>query len=541
VPQNGDATGVITYGAFGEGAKPLFLGSAALNRAEDWQPAGEGLWVTAPLRFEPGAVVADLQQAKWGLHQEGGAACTLKCAQNTDRSSVCILECAQPGTAGNHIQLTAPGLNVRDGYYLLTLRARCSQAMTLSRASLMKNGPPWTAYAAADAPLALGKEWADFTIRFQVRGVDKEARLTFFLGGALPAGSTLLLQPAKLVEAKCSQEIPLSADVGNIIFDQGKATGWKKWSVADLKQDGEYFYDAKAWQVTLRSKENPATKYRSIELALNRHIINQGGHGFVTYENLALSYGAAHGIGGGSTQHITVRNCDISYIGGGHQFTKPDGKPVRFGNGVEFWSGARDCLVEGCRIWEIYDAALTNQGDGVNVQENITYRNNVIWNSEYSFELWDRGPESHLRNIRFEHNTCVNAGHGWGYRERPDPNGRHLMFYDSSAITENVSVRYNIFCNAKDSCWRMHGRDWTKALTMDYNCWFQAKGPLVLWGKENITAEQFSAFTKERGFDARSIVADPKFTDPAQNDYRLTPDSPARAIVDQGTPAGALR
>lgn len=71
----------------------------------------------------------------------------------------------------------------------------------------------------------------------------------------------------------------------------------------------------------------------------------------------------------------------FSYIGGGHQFTRPEGKPVRFGNGVEFWSGAHDCLVEGCCLWEIYDAALTNQSSGTNVQENITYRRNVIWNN----------------------------------------------------------------------------------------------------------------------------------------------------------------
>ena len=189
---------------------------------------------------------------------------------------------------------------------------------------------------------------------------------------------------------------------------------------------------------------------------------NEGG--WVAYENLDLRYGAAHGIGGG------------------HQTTRPDGKPVRFGNGIEFWSGARDCLVEDCRLWEIYGAALTNQGDGTNIQENITYRRNVIWNSEYSFEFWNRGPASRTRNIVFEHNTCVDAGRGWGYRQRPDPNGRHLMFYDNSAVTTNVVIRYNTFCNSEDSLLRLHGRDWTAALSMDNNCWFQPRGPLLLWG-----------------------------------------------------------
>jgi hypothetical protein len=384
VPHSGDAAGAITYGAYGEGPKPLLLGSVAMDRPEDWQPAGDGIWSTAPVRSEA-----------------------------------------------------------------------------------------------------------------------------------------------------------LAVDVGNIIFDHGAATGVKKWSQSDLRQEGDFFYDARARQVKLRSEGNPATRHRSIELALRRHIIDQSGRGYVTYENLALRYGAAHGIGGGSTHHITVRDCDVSYIGGGHQFTTPGGKPVRFGNGIEFWAGARDCLVEGCRLWEVYDAALTNQGSGTNVQENITYRNNVIWNCEYSFEYWNREKTSRTRNIRFEHNTCVNAGYGWGHRQRPDPNGRHLMFYDNTAATEKFVVRYNVFANATDSCLRLAGRDWTAALEMDCNCWFQARGPLVLWQSEKVGPERFAAFMHARGFDRHSVLADPRFVDPARGDYRLAPDSPARALLDQGVPAGS--
>ena len=323
-----------------------------------------------------------------------------------------------------------------------------------------------------------------------------------------------------------NQPLPLSVDVGNVIFDRGAAVGVKKWRIADLRQEGDYYYDSRRRQVLLCSAANPAAGHRSIELALKRHVIDEGGRSYVTYENLALRYGAAHGIGGGSTHHITVRDCDISYIGGGHQGTTPAGKPVRFGNGVEFWAGAHDCLVEGCRLWEIYDAALTNQGSGTNVQENITYRRNVIWNSEYSFEYWNRDQTSRTRNIRFEHNTCVNAGYGWGHHQRPDPNGRHLMFYDNTAATEAVFVCDNIFCNATDSCLRLHGRDWTASLTMDRNCWFQSQGPILLWGVQQVGADQFDAFRRQHGFDAHSKVADPKFAAPDRNDYRLPSDSP---------------
>lgn len=332
----------------------------------------------------------------------------------------------------------------------------------------------------------------------------------------------------------------LSVDVGNIIFDEGADTGVKKWSPADLKQADDYFYDAQARKVTLRSEGNPAEGHRSIELALKRHIIDQSNRSYVTYEGLALRYGAAHGVGGSSVRGIVVRDCDLSFIGGGHQMTRSDGAPVRYGNGVEFWSGARDCVVEDCRLWEIYDAALTNQGDGTNVQEHIVYRRNVIWNCEYSFEYWNRNETSRTSDILFEHNTCVDAGFGWGHRQRPDRNGRHLMFYDNSAATSGVVVRYNIFSHATDSLLRLHGRDWTSSLTMDYNCWHQPVGAIWLWGQTAVGPAEFEQFSRQRGFDSHSIVADPRFVDTKARDYRLTPDSPARKLLDDDLPAGAL-
>lgn len=543
VPQSGSAQGAITYGAFGEGPKPLLLGSAGRDRPEDWQPAGAGIWATVPVCFEPLSVQADLQRARWSVHQESGAACSLNSlAPDENGRTGYRLDGRHPGAAANHIQLSTAGLNVRAGDdYLFTFRARATQPCAPGRVVLMKNGPPYTSYA--DTPSAIpliGTDWAEHTIRFRASQTATDARLTWFLGGALPANASLSFQPGTLTAVRCNQALPLSVDVGNIIFDDGPATGVKKWSVAELRQPGDYCYDARTWQVLLRSDAHPATRHRRIELALRRHIIDQSHRGHVTYENLALRYGAAHGIGGAATHHITVRDCDLSYLGGGHQFTPPGGRPVRFGNGIEFWADAHDCLVEGCRLWEIYDAALTNQGSGTNVQENITYRRNVIWNCEYSFEFWNRGPASQTRHIRFEHNTCVDAGHGWGHGQRPDPNGRHLMFYDNSSATADMVIRYNIFCNATDSCLRHHGRDWTAALTMDDNGWYQSQGPLLLWGTERVGAERFAAFQRQRGFDAHSLVADPQFVDPEHHDYRLRPDSPLRALAGQGLPAGAL-
>lgn len=200
-------------------------------------------------------------------------------------------------------------------------------------------------------------------------------------------------------------------------------------------------------------------------------------------------------------------------------------------------------LLEGFRVWEVYDAALTNQNNAPNVRQfNIVYRHNVIWNCEYSFEYWNRPESSETFNIRFEHNTCVNAGYGWGHSQRQDPNGRHLMFYFNSARTSEFYFRYNIFYNATESFLRM-GNDWRQGLVMDYNCWCQPKG-IFVWLeflKFRFAHNQFEDYQRQTGLDAHSVFADPKFMDIGKLDFRLAQDSLARSLSERGVPAGSSK
>lgn len=315
----------------------------------------------------------------------------------------------------------------------------------------------------------------------------------------------------------------LSVDVGNLILDNEESVGIKVWNEEDLDSQGQFWYDEDNYVLKIYSETNPAVHYSDIECALRRHIIDEGGKSYVIYNNLDLRYGGAHGIGGGNTHHIIVRDCDLSYIGGGDQ--KGGDRTVRFGNGIEFWENAHDNLVEGCRLWEIYDAALTNQGSRDNSQINIRYRNNIIWNCEYSFEYWNRGEESTTRDIYFENNTCVNAGYGWGHGQRSDPNGRHLMFYHNTARTSEFYVRRNIFYEATESCLRL-GNDWSSDLSMDHNCWYQSRGTMIKWASDEYTMAQFSDYQIKKGKDGHSIATDPRFVDLKNLDFRPSPGSP---------------
>jgi hypothetical protein len=78
-------------------------------------------------------------------------------------------------------------------------------------------------------------------------------------------------------------------------------------------------------------------------------------------------------------------------------------------------------------------------------------------------------------------------------------------------------------------------------LTMDRNCWFQRGDVLMSYLKSSFSPAQFADFQRQSKLDAHSIVADPKFINPAKLDFRLAPDSTARKLATGGGPVGARR
>jgi hypothetical protein len=324
---------------------------------------------------------------------------------------------------------------------------------------------------------------------------------------------------------------PFAASIGNIIFD-GETCGWLKLDSADVLAPGDFWFNTANQTLELYATSNPADAWTDIELAVNRHIINNSGVSHVVYEGLHLLYGAAHGIGGSNSHHVTVRGCEISYIGGG--LLTPT---VRFGNGIEFWEETHDNLVEGNRIWQIYDAALTNQGAGQSTQANIVYRNNVVWDAEYCFECWQRPASSEIHDIYFENNTCAYSGHGWGHEQRPDPNGWHLIFWGMEAPPTNFFVRNNVFYEALLCAFESWDGDgsWLAGAEVDYNLYLQSTGAVACTHQGDYTQAEFAAYQSDTGRDVHSVAADPLFVSAEQADFHLLAGSPA---IDRGVDNG---
>jgi CobQ-like glutamine amidotransferase family enzyme len=108
------------------------------------------------------------------------------------------------------------------------------------------------------------------------------------------------------------------SDIGILVADHGKAWGWKRWSLATLQHPFDFWYDPAEKYVYLSASQNPATQCASLELGITRHIILLTSHD-VVYEGLDLRYSGGHAIGGGNTVRVTIRNCDLSWCGGGGQ------------------------------------------------------------------------------------------------------------------------------------------------------------------------------------------------------------------------------
>jgi len=273
----------------------------------------------------------------------------------------------------------------------------------------------------------------------------------------------------------------VATDVGNVVLVKrgGRVVcAFRMSKKDDLSADLDYWYDPVTYAVYLVSKENPARRFESIELCEKAHCVEHAKMHDVVYDGLAFRYSAAHGIGDDGVKRITIKNCDISYIGGGYLYFDKKGNGVRYGNGIELWADCEDVLVVSNNVWECWDAALTNQSneDGV-VQRNIVWRGNEVRNCEYSYEYWQQGERARTENVIVENNCFYDAGKGWGHRQRWNPNAAHLMFYDSTAHTEGFVIRNNLFSRSENTVFRLFN-DMLESLVFYGNEWVAGRGTL---------------------------------------------------------------
>jgi len=328
----------------------------------------------------------------------------------------------------------------------------------------------------------------------------------------------------------------ISVDVGNIILNTESFVGVKKFDKTDLILQDQFFYDAANDVLYIYSVGNPATKYTDVKACLSTHIVLMYPKSYVTIENISIKYGGAHGIQVTNSHHVTIRNCDVSWIGGGAHGDAPG----RYGNGIEMYFNANDILIESCKVWECFDAAVSNQyaDNQLDInQYNITYRNNQIWNCEYSYEYFNRSSTGTTHDVSFINNTCYNAGGGWGHSQRSSSTGYHLRLAELPPTISNFIIRNNIFHIAASLY--QYNYDNSGKYDIDYNCIYQPTGNVS--SMYFVTYANFAAYKTASGYDAHSINTDPLLNNVVLKDFSLMSNSLCLTSGYQSTYQGALQ
>ncbi len=188
---------------------------------------------------------------------------------------------------------------------------------------------------------------------------------------------------------------------------------------------------------------------------------------------------------------ITIRNNLIHDVFS-HDYSHPDdeyfGPPLSFPLGHPGWG-----IYLGCDT------------------RNSKVENNIVYGATVGLHIWHNS-----RNNLVENNIFVGVGRAQADYTNP-PDLRH----------HGIRLLRNIICltNPDVALFRFMGGENSLPMESDYNLYFNTKGQdFVITGLPGV--ETFEDW-QERGFEAHSIVDDPLFVDPENDDYTLRPDSPA--------------
>lgn len=158
-----------------------------------------------------------------------------------------------------------------------------------------------------------------------------------------------------------------------------------------------------------------------------------------------------HGVCG-TVNGAYISNCLFERIGGSELPGYPTPN-TRYGNGVECWTDSSDVIVEDCYFADIYDVAITMQGNEVkHGWKNMLFRRNKFERCTQCFEIWSAGklPDTGFVNCRFEENVCIDSGFGWGYDARPNKQcACHLLLYGLECPLCDIRVTNNTFKRAR--------------------------------------------------------------------------------------------
>ena len=277
-------------------------------------------------------------------------------------------------------------------------------------------------------------------------------------------------------------------DIGNIVFDGGRAWGIKIQKCTDgevslrlsnvsngLEFHDEvpsvpfvsgdqlprvnlaYFHSEDGYIYLCCKNGHPAKVFSSIELSQSVKIFDSGYVENVSFSNLNFANVACFAIHTRGCKNISIRNCAFAFIGGAIQFGfKASWRNylTRYGNAIENWGGCDGMLVKDCYFYQIYDAGITTQSNDKDAhQEHLCYEGNVFDCNQYAFELWSGGKECRLTDILVRGNVCKRVADGFP-TQRPDKGAESFFNSKGDYLKSNCRVEENLILGSVGSMMR---------------------------------------------------------------------------------------
>ncbi len=277
------------------------------------------------------------------------------------------------------------------------------------------------------------------------------------------------------------------SDIGLVVFNHGELVGKKEFNgLVSLAKNGDYYFNRLQDTLYLYcDKGNPGKVFEDIEVCLNMSLFNLASD--ATLDNLCLKYVGRFGIGTANANNSKVTNCEFGFIGGAIQ-----SGTLRYGNGIQHWNGVDGHIIDHNWFYQIYDAAVTWQGNYKELPEygdkflNISYTNNLVEYAGMSFEFWHSSVDdtnytpATVQNFKLNNNISRFAGYGFSL-QRTDTKGEHIFVGNTTFMSDRCfgnEIKNNIF----DCSWT-YMIDWKKdvkentdqGFTIEGNTYYQAK------------------------------------------------------------------